>query len=336
MKQQKVKFPISMKLITIFSLLVILVLGVTTYMVSTLVRNDERIKAEENNHTINGRTAETVQTVFINAQSNAAGLLNELVLLPPTADSTIADNLFAAYCERNRNTVFISGPGLGTRCSPYFLKSHPDAETQAETWLKSNGTVVQNVKNGSIEIRNISMIYKKPVICILFPYVTSVGNECAVTAFTVDDLSELMSTGSYNTSFLINREGEILVHPDYEKMIAGSNLKKLAAVQNMISSSIDNSQNLFPDENGEKWFYAYHRITGNMFVVTCVSEKDVFEAINRTTYRIILFSLAVFFLAIIIIRFFSRTLTRPIGELVDASHQIEQGDFVLDLKPRTK
>jgi adenylate cyclase len=335
-KQQKAKFPISLKLITIFSLLVILVLGVTTYMVSSLVRNDERIKAEENNHTINGRTAETVQIVFVNAQNNAAGLLSEFSFLPSSADSTVADNLFAAYCDRNRDTVFISGPGLGIRYNAYFKRAHPDVESQTDSWFKANEAVIQTVKNGAIEIKNVSPIYKTPVICILFPYTTSVGRECAVIAFTADKLSDLMSTGSYNTSFLINRRGEILIHPDYEKMIAGGSFKRLPAVQNMINSSIDNSQNLFPDEKGEKWFYAYHRITDNMFVVTCVTEKDVFEAINRTTYRIILFSLAIFFLSIIIIRFFSRTLTRPIGELVNASHKIEQGNFELDLKPRTK
>ena len=61
---QKIKFPIALKHILLFSSLIILVLGLTTFLVSTLVRGNDRIKAEENNHTINARTAETIQIEF--------------------------------------------------------------------------------------------------------------------------------------------------------------------------------------------------------------------------------------------------------------------------------
>ena len=45
----KIKYPISLKQILLFSFLIILVLGVSTSLVSTLIRADDRIKAEENN-----------------------------------------------------------------------------------------------------------------------------------------------------------------------------------------------------------------------------------------------------------------------------------------------
>ena len=67
----KIKFPISLKQILLFSFLIILVLGVSTALVSTLIRTDDRIKAEENNFALNGRTAQTVQSAFENIQSNS-------------------------------------------------------------------------------------------------------------------------------------------------------------------------------------------------------------------------------------------------------------------------
>src|SRR5574344_112367 len=100
-KKQKVKFPISFKLILIFTILIVAVLGLTTYMVSTLVRSDEQVKAEENNHTINSRTAETVGNTFVTMQNNAAGLFNTLLLLPKNDQAQAADILFADYCKRN-------------------------------------------------------------------------------------------------------------------------------------------------------------------------------------------------------------------------------------------
>ena len=67
----KIKYPISLKQILLFSFLIILVLGVSTTLVSTLIRTDDKIKAEENNFALNGRTAQTVQSVFENFQNNS-------------------------------------------------------------------------------------------------------------------------------------------------------------------------------------------------------------------------------------------------------------------------
>ena len=53
MNKYKIKHPISLKHILLFSSLIILVLGVSTFLVSTLVRSDDKLKAEENNYTIN-------------------------------------------------------------------------------------------------------------------------------------------------------------------------------------------------------------------------------------------------------------------------------------------
>ncbi|MCR5317628.1 MAG: hypothetical protein K6E22_05305 [Treponema sp.] len=49
----KIKYPISLKQILLFSFLILLVLGVSTALVSTLVRQDDRNKAEESNLALN-------------------------------------------------------------------------------------------------------------------------------------------------------------------------------------------------------------------------------------------------------------------------------------------
>ena len=67
----KIKYPISLKQIALFSFLIILVLGVSTALVSTLVRADDKIRAEENNLALNGRTAQTVRTSLDNIQGNS-------------------------------------------------------------------------------------------------------------------------------------------------------------------------------------------------------------------------------------------------------------------------
>ena len=106
-KKEKVLFPISFKLITIFSILTIAVLALTTFMVSTLVRSDEQLKAEENNHTINGRTAQTIQQTILNKQSDATGFISMIDLI--SDDSQQAEKIktaFNDFCTRNPEKVF--------------------------------------------------------------------------------------------------------------------------------------------------------------------------------------------------------------------------------------
>src|SRR5574344_385241 len=113
---QKVKFPISFKLVLIFSMLVVVVLGVTTYMVSTLVRNDEKIKAEENNHTINGRTAVAVQDTFLSVYQNAKFYFDTLYIanqkgtLSAAEKTQFADDTFKSYSARSNTAVFLYSP----------------------------------------------------------------------------------------------------------------------------------------------------------------------------------------------------------------------------------
>lgn len=335
--KQRVKVPISLKLVTIFSVLVIVVLGLTTYMVSTLVRKDEQQKAEENNYTINARTAETVQTLILNEQTNATGFLNSLQMI--SADKTFdlkAAAVFNDYCERNAQTIFIYSNKFGLQFSKDFEKRYAQSKEKVAEWLKNNKSAQKAAVSGTAQILNISSTFKTPALCILFPYATTEGNSLAIVAFETTKFSDIMSTGSNNTTFLINNNADVLIHSDYDLMLSNANLMKLDAVKQILKTSLDNSQSLYPDDMGENWFYAHHKIVGDMYVITSISEKNVFEAINRTTYRIILLSLAVLFLAIFIIRLFSRSLTSPIGDLVEASKQIESGNFNLQLQARTK
>ena len=338
-KQNKVKVPISLKLVSIFSILVIVILVSITLMVSTLVRDDEQKKAEENNLTINTRSAQTIENSILNAQANANGFFNTLLLLESEEDyKKKAELLFEDYCARNADTVFLYSSDIGMKANAAFLKAHSDLVYTFNNWLDKNPEIKKSVEKGEFVIKNISPLFNKAILCILFPHENPITqkSDFVAVAFYVDNLAEILSTGSYNTSFLINKDGDILIHAVEEKMLKGMNISYLEAVKKNKEAKSDKSQYLLPDENGEKWFYAFNKIVGDMAVVTCVSEADVFEAINKTRYRIILISIAVLFLSILIIRFFSKTLTRPIATLVEATKQIGAGNYDLELKPKTK
>ena len=83
--------------------MIILVLGVSTTLVSTMIRTDDRIKAEENNLTLNGRTSQTLQSSFENIQNNSFVLFEALSKF---SDSTYKNDLIQTFFKSNPDALF--------------------------------------------------------------------------------------------------------------------------------------------------------------------------------------------------------------------------------------
>ena len=103
----KIKFPISLKQILLFSFLIILVLGVSTTLISTLIRADDKIKAEENNFALNGRTAQTVEASFENIQNNSFVLFEAFSAVNSAAAKK---ELGDAFFRSNQDVLFVFSP----------------------------------------------------------------------------------------------------------------------------------------------------------------------------------------------------------------------------------
>ncbi len=320
MKNQKIKFPISLKQILLFSSLIIFVLGVSTFLVSSLIRRDDKIKAEENNHTINGRTATTIEIIFDNVINNSFVFFDSISKI---SDKTDINQLIDNYFKSNSNVIFISSSDFDLQVNPRY---------QGDYLHIFKNLVSENKNSKEVSFYNSTEVLQIPSVLISYKYGNKNSSKTAYICLQTSFISDLMSTGSNNTSILVDTDCNILINPDFsDKRKTYENLKPLIA--KIQSEKIDNVMNLLKEEN---LFVSVHTVKNNLFAVTTVSEKSVYEVINRTTFRIILFSLAVLFIAIIIIRIFSNNITNPISDLVTASNQIEKGNFELDIKPTTR
>lgn len=321
---KNIKFPISLKQILLFSSLIILVLGVSTFLVSTLIRANDRVNAEENNHTINGRTANTIEIIFDDIVNNSFVLFDGT---SKVSNDNEKEALIKNYFTSNENVIFISSEDTNLKINPKF-----DNELTAKVKKYIDDKKVSkeiNYYNSSDEL-NI------PSIVVSYQYGPKNAVKNGFVGLKTEFLSDLMSTGANNTTILIDSKCNILINPDFsDKNKTFLDAKEY--VDMLINSeNQDNAMSLVKKADKNNYFISVHSINNNIFAVTTISESAVYEVIDRTTYRIILFSLAVLFIAIIIIRIFSNTITYPIADLVDASNKIEQGEFNLEIEPRTR
>jgi adenylate cyclase len=120
---------------------------------------------------------------------------------------------------------------------------------------------------------------------------------------------------------MVNDRGDILIHPDAD-VVSGA------------VKSVMNTEAPVPGENHVSThsrgsggsFVSMRRIaSGGAAVLTEIEDSVILEGINATTIRNIYFAVSVWFLSLLLIRFFSTRLTRQLQILNEAVEAIEDG-----------
>ena len=332
-KRIRVKHPIGVKLGTIFASLVILVLGITVALVYILFANDQRVNAKSNTISLNETTANAVQTKLQNIQGSVNNYLNVIYVISEDQDFEEEEALFfKELYNANTDLLFIYDSQRGYKATPSFAYSNSSAGEVFTDWVKSKASLMSSVLGGTVEIKDLSQILGKPyVLGIMFKN----NGKFVCVGFDVEALKETCFKNS-NASYVVNSRGEALIYEDNQTVLDSGLVPSFEIVSEVLNSGSSNEY-VFKDSRGQNWIYIRMNILDNSCsVITLASESSILKAINLTALRIIAFSFAVFFLAILIIRFFSRSLTNPIEDLVAATNSIDKGNYDIHLRPKTK
>jgi adenylate cyclase len=346
----RVRYPIGMKLVIIITILLLVSLGAITYLVSWLVGQDVQVTAEDNNFTVNQRSASEAQRFLQTVHSASLmmiGMLdgNEspdvreqtertffrqnqdiaaLILVRSTTEERENPALFPFA---NRNSVLVNEAFFReNEADPLLVTSFADGATE-----RFEPTV-----SGEMSIQNVTPRFTIPLLALFFPFQENGGTYPAVALFSPDALADTFGTGN-NASVLINGSDEILVHPDAEMMNAGISMASNSFVKEMRERTDRRFQTRFVDENGVRVFGAFQKLDiANAAVITSIPEEMVFEGVTRTTLRNLYLTAAVLSLSIMFIYLFSKSISIPLRRLTRAAGQIEQGRYEIDLRAKTR
>lgn len=336
---REIKYPIGLKLIVVISCLLVLSLVATTAAVTWYVSDETRRTAEENNFTINSRSASSVENQISMLQANIFLLLDMLHSAEASAD--LSGQMTASFFERNQNVAAVAVGGddgsIGrTLLNDGFFIANELDPVSVDAFLEANREFVARSASGETCVLNASPTFGQIVLAMFFPFYKNGFNGGAVVFFSGEDLLTAFASGSVNESFMINHAGDVLVHSDYSLMLAGVNASNSPLVIQMRENADESRQVMFTDENGADFFGAYNNVgVADLAVLTTVSASVVFEPVYTTLRRNAYLTLAVLFISTLLVYFFSRTISRPIRALAVASDEIEKGNYLLDLKPKT-
>ena len=345
---KKVKFPIGLKLILIITSIVLISLGIVAFIVSYFTGEDTQIVAEQNNHTINLRSATSVESELNTIRANSFLLLDMISTTGTSA--ALSRQASAFFFERNQDIAAIilyNGDAnqedrmlINNR---FFLSNELESSLVA-TFLKTNSDILQRTCAGEVFILSGANLFQAPVLVMLYPWTESGRNQAAVLFFSSEMISSVLNSSSAslgitseNLSFLVNHDADLLVHSDFELVKAGANFANMPIIQEMRENNDENRQIIFTNTDGIEYFGAYKKLSiGDCGLITIIPTETVMEPVYKTLKRILFIVAAVLFIAILFIYFFSKTISNPVKKLAAASDQIESGDFELNLKSKSK
>lgn len=337
---EKVRFSISVQLITIFSVLVIFALGLSTILVSYFITDEERRTAEDNNHTVNSRTASAVESYFNSVESSVSLYLD----ISQNSSSSVSENFFirnpeilGIFCEDEKGTVSFILPSdfldLNQNSENAVVLTKKDAVEIQKAHSSSSASVFAGKKLYFNESRRFSV----PIISQLFMWQGENTKYAVTVIFYPQSLNDSFAMGAMNTSYLVSADGSILISGDIEKTMKGESIKGSALYTAICEYKEQNRQMLFTDEKEGDFFGAFTRIlNGELITITTISSDIVYEAGRSTFIRNIFLSCAIFFLCIMLIWFWSKSISRPVKELAAAAGRIGNGEYEVQLERKRK
>jgi adenylate cyclase len=331
----RVRYPIGIKLVVIITVLITLSLGAITYLVSWLVGMDVRITAEDNNFTVNQRSASIAQRFLDTARSSSSILISALDTggAAQTVRTFFQQNPFMAaliversgYAAADRYAFFVN--------EAFFAANELDP-LLTRSYIRQDEENFAPARQGLTDVQNVTQRFGVPVLALYFPFDGEDGPRAACAFFSPDELADSFGSGS-NATCLINGADDVLIHPDEELVSSGASMAMDPFVQEMRARSERQFQTRYTDADGLAHFAAFQKLdTAGAVVITTIPEATVFEGVERTTARNLYLTAAVLSLSIMFIYLFSKTISVPLRRLTRAAGQIEQGNYDLHLRIR--
>lgn len=336
----RVKYAIGFKLAVIIGVMVIIALGLLTFMVNYIVSQNNRVTAEDNNLTLNTRSASAAENELTTIRSNVFQLLDLVNVIGSSRGSAVYRQAQSFFFERNSNIAaimlidnelnFDSSYNLRMINNTFFVSNEIETDLINQFLTQNKETVVRSCAGETIAL-NASPTFNTTVMSLFFPWTESGHDQTCMILFSIESLTDTLALGSksINTTFMVNDSGDLLLHSDSDLVKAGASYANYPLVQNMRANNDQDRQIVYIDNNDTEYLGAYHKLgMADIGVLTIIPTSKVYEAINRTTRDNILLTVAILCASILFILIFTHfAISKPLKVLKKAVEEITHGDF---------
>ncbi len=326
---------IGFKLIIITSIILVVALTAMIVVASLFFKDDVTVRIEENNHTLAQLTALDIQDDFQRILSNTQLFLNMVSAFDTVPDS--AETLQTAFFAQSSGIGYVGIPGEVGFYNDSLLDGRQLHHGDVDQAIAAHGDALKAVASGISSVINLSPELKSPMLALVVPYRSAGAQVPLVIVTALDSFVQAVQTSGITQTFVVNAKGELVVDADLTLLGGDIDYTKLPIVRSMLKSPIDNGELQYAGDHGVTYLGSFKRIPfAGLGVISTAPADRAFEAVRDIERRNLYLMVVVLALAILVVYFFAKTLTRPVARLVQAAQQVEIGNFLLELKPTTR
>lgn len=335
------KLTIRLKLMVIISSIIFLSLSAIIYLATYFFKKDSENRIREGDLQVTNLISLKLKAEFFSLASNMTLLGLNLSEREDCSDPELRSLFF----NNAKDVLFVGIYGQKNdferpkyAClNPNFLNKDFATSESYEALVNFNKSYFKKSFQGSTLLKNFSPQIKDAVLAYSFPFQSKNEDKSIIVSFLkVSNIKETFSSSGASTTFLVDDEGNILIHADKKKMIEGVSMSNLTIVKSMLTSKLDNSQQGYYEEGVGESIGTYNKLgfTGGGIIST-IPESKAFEEVYNLQTRNIYLMITVLNLTILIVFIYSKTLTDPILKLVFASGKIGEGDYSVRIEPKS-
>ena len=318
------------KLVLIISTLVFISLVSITFLVQFFMSDTTSANAEITTLEKTNETASTTEKQISSIRANTS-LMLELLSISGSSQ-VLSRQTTSFFFERNPDIAAVIIPEEQELINTRFFISNEIESELVNRFLTAHSSEIQRATEGETFILNAAPVFELQVLAYLFPWREGGKDQAVIIFFSSDSLSETYGTSTTSVTYLINGDADILIHPNIDLVMAGTNVSKEKIIEIMNSNRNELHQQLYEEDDGTRYFGAYKKLSfGNLAVITNIERNTALKSVNTLTWQNIYLTLAVLFITILFVALYSKTISKPVQALTAVAQEINQGNFNTEL-----
>jgi two-component system, NtrC family, sensor kinase len=154
------------------------------------------------------------------------------------------------------------------------------------------------------------------------------GRSIVVVRFKPDRLLRLLAGANIYTAYLVDRQGDVVLHPESELLFGHATLRSLPIVRDATEQQARRGVHAFVAEGGQQFIGAFARIDAqHSAVITTVPTDEALAGARQLIRKSVLFAIGILFVCVLASIFYSRQLTAPLRRLQEATQALSTGNF---------
>ncbi|EMJ97029.1 adenylate/guanylate cyclase domain-containing protein [Leptospira alstonii] len=325
---------IRQKLMVIISFIILVSLGTIIALATYFFKSDNEVRIKENNLKLTDVISQKVRSDIASLTKRSLLLARSVVGSEESNDILQNDeDIFYLKIFRKEGSDYVGVKRIVNETALKDFKISPD---NADKIVRKHLSGRKKAQIGKPLVFNVSPDFRKPVLYLSIVLGDGVNSAVLVSLVKMDSILDSFKTSGITQFFLVGGDGKLIAHSDSKLILEPTDLGDDPIVKNLLESSISNGQTRYKGKDDQFYLGSFRRIGyAGLGVISSTSEKKAFEEVYNIQKRNIYLMIVILNVSILIVFFYSRRLTRPILKLVDASKQIEQGNFHIDLKPES-